>query len=172
MHADAIHAHTCARIRPTQDSKFTITRARFGGSWAFFGSIKAIAFEAVMFPGCSWWNPAMPAQMHRYVLQHEQIHFAIVELTARRLTADARLKAQSFMAIQPTSKAVREEMTAAVNKWIQSAMAESLAIHTDFDEDTSMYPSPQWQQLWQEKIEKQLAELRPQAPAERRNGRP
>ncbi|MGD9369266.1 MAG: hypothetical protein PVH87_26395, partial [Desulfobacteraceae bacterium] len=172
MHSDSIHAHTCARIRPTKDSKFTINRVRFGGSWAFFGSIQTIGFEAVMFPACSWWNPAMPAHMHRYVLQHEQIHFAIAELTARRLTADARLKTKAFIAIQPTSKAVREEITATVNKWIQSAMTESLALHTDFDEDTSMYPSPRWQQWWQEKIEKQLSELQPQAPAKRRNGQP
>jgi hypothetical protein len=51
-----------------------------------------------------------------------------------------------------------------VHKWIQSAMTDSLARQTEFDEDTSMYPSPRWQQWWQEKIEKQLAEMPPQAP--------
>jgi hypothetical protein len=161
-HSDFIQAHTCARIQPTKSSKFSISRARFNGAWSFFGSIQTIGFEAVMFPGCSWWNPKMPANMHRYVLQHEQIHFAIAELTARRLTADARLKAQSFLSIQPTRQAVREEITARVHKWMQSAMTDSLAQQTEFDEDTSMYPSPRWQQWWQEKIEKQLAEMPPQ----------
>ncbi|WP_319521297.1 hypothetical protein [uncultured Desulfosarcina sp.] len=156
-HASAINAHTCARIRPTKDSRFTVVRTRYNDSVVYIGSIEKIRFAGIMIPGCSWWNPALPAGRHAYVLQHEQIHFALVELAARRLTADIREEARSFMTIQPTQEAARTEIAATVNQWIRSAMEASLETHTAFDNDTSLFYSPGWQQWWQDKVEKQLA---------------
>jgi len=156
-HASAINAHTCARIRPTPETRFSVVRTRYNGSVVFIGGIENIRFEGIMIPGCSWWNPDLPAGMHDYVLQHEQIHFALVELAARRLTADIQEEARSFMTIQPTAKEVRAQITATVNQWIRSAMEASLEMHTAFDNDTSLFHSPGWQQWWQDKIEKQLA---------------
>lgn len=129
MHKSSINAYTCARIRPMHDSKFTANRARIYGTVTYFGSIQNIAFEAIMIPGCSWWNPALQAKFQSYVLQHEQIHFAIVELTARRLTAAVHESAKTFIAIEPTAEAVKAEITAKVNSWIRSATDESLATH-------------------------------------------
>lgn len=165
MHEASINAHTCTRIRPTPDSKLTVSRNRYNGAVVYIGSIATIGFEAIMIPGCSWWNPAMPARSHAYVLQHEQIHFALVELTARRLTVDAREKARTFMAIHPTVEEARAEVAATVNAWIRSATEASLATHTAFDEDTSLFHSPKWQQWWQEKVDSQLASIQPAAPA-------
>jgi hypothetical protein len=166
MHESSINAHTCTRIRPTHDSKFTFNRTRFNDSIVYIGSIDKIGFEAIMIPGCSWWNPALPARNHAYVLQHEQIHFALVELTARQLTVNARLAARTFMAIQSTFEAAKAEVAATINGWIRSAMEESMATHTAFDKDTSLFHSPRWQQWWQEKVERQLADFRPAEQAE------
>ncbi len=157
MHATSINAHTCTRIRPAKNSRFTVNRARYGESFIYIGSIEKIAFEAIMIPACSWWNPAMPAQNRSYVLQHEQIHFALVELTARRLTVNAREAVKTFMAIHPTPEAARAEVAATVKQWIRSAMDESLAEHTAFDEDTSLFHSPKRQHWWMEKVENELA---------------
>ena len=159
MHASSINAHTCAHIRPTKSSRFSIRRTRYDDAVVYIGSIDAIGFEAVMVPGCSWWNPDLPAARHAYVLEHEQIHFALVELTARQLTRDSRSRARSFMAIQPTAAAAQEEVRATVKQWVRSAMDRSLEEHTAFDEDTSLFYSPRWQRWWLEKVEKQLAEL-------------
>ena len=165
MHADSIGAHTCVQIRPSEESKYTVYRARFGEAWAFYGSIESIRFEAIMLPGCSWWNPALPSRRHAYVLQHEQIHFAITELAARRLTEQARRKAKTFLSIHPTLQAVREDIVATIQKWIREANTASLAEHTLFDQDTSVYPDPRAQQWWFRNIEEQLAELQPDAQA-------
>jgi len=165
MHESSINAHTCARIRPTHDSRFTVSRTRYNGSIVYIGSINKIGFEAIMIPGCSWWNPALPARKHAYVLQHEQIHFALDELTARQLTVNARQATRTFMAIHPTFEAAKAEVAATVNEWIRSAMEESMATHTAFDKDTSLFHSPRWQQWWREKIEGQLAGLQPAEPA-------
>lgn len=160
-HDGFINAGTCTRIRPTKDSKFQLNRTRLTRSQFYVGSIEKIEFEAVMFPGCSWWNPAIPPSKHAYVLQHEQIHFALVELTARRLTADVREKSRSFISMHPTIDAVQAEIAARINEWIREASMKSMATHTDFDKDTSLYFNPRWQQLWWEKVERQLAELPP-----------
>ncbi len=158
MHADVIGANTCVYIRPTKDSNFAVHRSRLGGKWTYYGSIHSIRFEAVMLPSCSWWNPALPPRSHAYVLQHEQIHFAIAEVAARRLTKRVRLKAKSYLSIHPTSAAVQEDIVATIKGWIREANDASLAIHTDFDEDTSMFSDPRAQQWWFEKLKEQLAE--------------
>lgn len=157
MHATSINAHTCTRIRPCRDSRFTVSQARYGASLIYIGGIESITFEAIMIPGCSWWNPAMPAKNSAYVLQHEQVHFALVELTARRLTVNAHERVKTFMAIHPTPEAARAEIGATIKEWIRSAMDESLAAHTAFDEDTSLFHSPKRQHWWMEKIESELS---------------
>lgn len=82
-----------------------------------------------------------------YVLQHGRIHFALIELAARRLTVDIREEARSFMTVQPTAAAARTEIALTVNRWIRSAMEASLEMHIAFDNDTSLFHSPEWQQL-------------------------
>lgn len=159
MHRSSINAHTCAHIRPTKRSRFSIHRTRYDDALVYIGSIDAIGFEAVMVPGCSWWNPDLPASRHAYVLQHEQIHFALVELTARRLTRDCQGKSRTFMAIHATAAAAKQEIDATIKQWVRSATEQSLAEHTAFDEDTSLFYSPRWQRWWLERVEKQLAEL-------------
>lgn len=159
MHEASINAHTCIRIRPAKDSRFTVSRAWYGDSRVYIGGIESISFEAIMIPGCSWWNPAIPAGNRAYVLQHEQIHFALVELTARHLTVRSREAIKTFMAIHPTPEAARAEVGATIKEWIRSAMAESLAEHTAFDEDTSLFHSPKRQDWWMEKVHGELAQL-------------
>jgi hypothetical protein len=166
MHESSINAHTCTRIRPTRDSRFSVSRSRFNGSVVYIGSIEHIGFEAIMIPGCSWWNPALPAHRKAYVLQHEQIHFALVEVSARQLTVDAREKAKTFMTIHPTMAAAKAEISTTVQQWIQSATQASMATHTAFDKDTSLFYSPRWQRHWLEKVERQLADLEPALPDE------
>lgn len=163
MHQSSINAHTCTHIRPTPDSRIRLHRTRYQDAVVFIGTIESIGFEAVMIPGCSWWNPALPPARHAYVLQHEQIHFALVELTARRLTVDIRDAAGALMAIHPTAEAARAEVAATISGWIRDASDQSLAEHTAFDQDTSLFYSPQWQRWWQEKVDRQLADSQPAA---------
>ena len=103
-----------------------------------------------------WWNPDLPNERHAYVLQHEQIHFALVELSARRLTWDCSSKARTFMAIQPTVAAARNEIQTTIKQWVRSAMEQSLDDHTAFDEDTSLFYSPRWQRWWLDKVKREL----------------
>ena len=160
-HEGHVNAHSCIRIRPTADTRFSIVPQRFAGTVQYFGSIEHIGFEAVLIPECSWWNPRMPANMHAYVLQHEQIHFAISELAARRATRKARSLARTYLAIGATRQEVLSELQAEVKSLLKEAIRESLKEHTAFDEDASMSPNPRLQRWWYDDVTARLKGGRP-----------
>ena len=155
-HTQNIAAYSCCRIRLTKDARYKITRGSFKGQVHYFGGIKYIAFEAVMIPDCSWLNPDIEEENIDYVLQHEQIHFALMELAARELNRKAHKVAQDYLAIQPTYRAAREEIEAKIKQMVRSANEAVLKDHTAFDEDTSLYYDPESQQQWLERVEEQL----------------
>ena len=155
-HAKNIAAHACCRIRAAKDSKFTITRGYLNQQIHYFGSIKYIVFEAVMFPECSWLNPRVSGKKLEYVLEHEQIHFALMEIAARKLTQEARKEAKTFIAIQSTYENTRKEISAKIRGMLRSANQAALKEHTSFDEDTSLGFNPESQRRWLDWIEDEL----------------
>jgi hypothetical protein len=156
IHAESINAQSAILIRLRADSKFSITPWPFWDQVHYLGSINHLAFEAVMIPDNSWLNPKIKPALTGYVLQHEQIHFALTELAARKLTRDARKWASDLMVIKPTPKQVYEEMVQQIKEKINSALETSKKRHLEFDEDTSLFYSPSWQARWLERVEKEL----------------
>jgi len=155
-HGESISAQSVTQIRITADSNFRITRSSFLGQINYLGSINHLAFEAVMIPNNSWWNPKIKASMKGYVLQHEQIHFALTELAARKLTSDAKKWASDLFVIKETPQQVYSEIFQQIKGMINSAMEASQKRHLKFDEDTSLFYSPTWQVWWLEMVEKEL----------------
>jgi hypothetical protein len=155
-HARNIAAHACCRIRTTNGTRYKITRGYLNQQIHYFGSILSVDFEAVMNPDCSWLNPDIAGEKLEYVLQHEQIHFALMELAARELNRAAKEEVKNFIAIQSTRKAARDEMTAKIKDMVRTATDAVLIEHTAFDEDTSMYFDPESQQRWFERVEEKL----------------
>jgi len=155
-HAERMNAHTVTLIRLTADSSFTITSGVLYGQRYFFGRIKHLAFEAVMLPDRSWWNPKIPANMRGYVLQHEQIHFALTELAARQLTIDTQKWASEVLVMEPTPQEVRIELSRQIKDRIDAAMEANLKRQAEFDEDTSLFFNPKWQQWWSRTVEEEL----------------
>jgi len=157
-HAQNIAAHACCRIRTTKEASYQITRGYLNEQIHYFGTIKHVAFEAVMIPACSWLNPNVAEKKLDYVLQHEQIHFALMELAARKLTRKAKLEAENLIAIQSTYKATQGEISSKIRAWVRSTSEAVLKDHTVFDEETSLYFDPEIQQQWLERVEEQLLE--------------
>lgn len=156
MHGENINAQSAILIRLRADSKFSITPWPFWDQVNYLGSIDHLAFEAVMIPDNSWWNPKIKPALTGYVLQHEQIHFALTELAARKLTRDAQKWASELMVIKPTPKQVYDEIVQQVKEKINSALETSKKRHLDFDEDTSLFHNPPRQAWWLERVEKEL----------------
>jgi hypothetical protein len=161
-HADRINAHAAILIRWTADSSFRITSGELYGKRYFFGTIAHLAFEAMMLPDRSWWNPKIPANMRGYVLQHEQIHFAITELAARQLTIDIQKWASDVLVMEQTAQEVRTELSRQIKDKINAAMAANLKRQAEFDEDTSLFFNPKWQQWWSRTVEEELRRTDPE----------
>jgi hypothetical protein len=157
-HNHHINAHSCISIRPSETSQARITQGVYGGKTFFVGSLPEVRFEAIFVPACSWWNPDVSENRKAYVLQHEQIHFALSELSARRLTREAREELKDFLAIDATYQAVQDELRAKLEALTREAMEASFEEHTDFDEDTSLYYDPRAQRWWLEEVQVRLAE--------------
>ena len=160
-HAERVNAHSAIRIRPTPASKFVVSQGELYGQPYFFGRIERIAFEAVMIPERSWWNPAMPPAATAYVLQHEQIHFALSEIDARRLTREAAAWAAEELVIRPNPQEVHAEIVRLVTERVNAAMEAGLKRHAEFDEDTSLFYNPRRQRWWSWTVEDELRETQP-----------
>jgi hypothetical protein len=162
-HAGRVNAHSTIRIRPAPASTFAVSRGELYGRPYFFGRIERIAFEAVMIPERSWWNPAMPPAATAYVLQHEQIHFALSEIAARRLTREAAAWGAEVLVIRPSPQEVRAEIVRLVTERVNAAMEDGLKRHAEFDEDTSLFTNPRRQRWWAWTVEDELKETQPAA---------
>jgi hypothetical protein len=161
QHAERINARAAIQIRLTADSSFRITRGNLYGQRYFMGSIERLAFEAVMLPDRSWWNPKIQVNVRGYVLQHEQIHFALTELAARQLTRDSQKWAAAVLVIGPTPQEVRAELVRQIKDKIDAAMEANLKRQAEFDEDTSLFFNPRWQQWWLQTVEDELKQTGP-----------
>ena len=155
-HGESINAQSAILIHLRADSKFSISPWPFLDQVNYLGSINPIAFEAVMIPNHSWWNPKIKAAMTGYVLQHEQIHFALTELAARKLTRDAQKSASDLMVVKQTPQQVYDEIVQQIKEKIKSALAANKKRHLEFDKDTSLFYNPSWQAWWLEMVEEEL----------------
>ena len=104
--------------------------------------VEQVVFEAVMIPEKSWWNPHLEKGREDYVLQHEQIHFALMEIAARQLTARVARKKPDFTIFYSSYQAAQKTLMERVNDLIAETRTDLLKEHTAFDEEASMHYSP------------------------------
>lgn len=153
-----IGAQSCIGIRPSKDTKISITQALYQDMLFYTGTISQLKFEAVFVPACSWWNTEIVKSREEYVLQHEQVHFALAELAARKLTMESSSEAKSYLAIGNNYIQIQEEVLGKLKSMGRETMEASLKEHTDFDEDTSMLYDPHVQQKWRENVRVRLGQ--------------
>lgn len=152
---NSLAAATCVYIRSVPGMEIV---AQALGDGRFEAKARNIGFVALMDRGCSWWNERRAARAPAYVLQHEQIHFAILEVQARRMNTSApdiaastATRASSEADAHADCKANLEEL---MQEHIEDAMERSLR----FDEDTSLGIELQKQQTWHQQLQQELRE--------------
>jgi hypothetical protein len=149
-------AATCAQI--VLDEVPVTIRGLAPGGTGFEARPDRIRFRALMDPHCSWWRAGPCAQPAEYVLQHEQVHFALVELEARRLNARSGELAERVRARGRSP----EEASARSRERLEAVLRDSsdqiLEGHTRFDEDASLGYRPERQQAWYDRTMRELAE--------------
>ncbi len=149
-HAAQMSAFTCANVVPQRALQLEVRQTKPGG--ATVARPSQVAFLAKMDRNCSWWNPELDDERPEYVLQHEQIHFAIAEIAARELTR--RVRALSATGDSPASAVAA--LQRAVDAVFRDAIEAMTTRNTDFDRDTSGRSDPVLQQRWYDQLSTEL----------------
>jgi hypothetical protein len=129
---EQIQAMTCTQIivRPRD----VVTRAIHSASGAksYLARLDDPLFFAAMNRTCSWWRPdgVLPDEQ---VLEHEQIHFAIEELQARRLNARALDIARRIETQGSNLGSVSQRAQGELRSILEEAAKASLERSTVFD---------------------------------------
>jgi len=157
--ADRVGAATCGQVRTTPDTQLTInwTQDSPQSPRRHWVEVKNLRFVALMNRNCSWWNDKAAAFAPDYVLQHEQIHFALYELGARRLNAALSVIKRDMVSEGPTQEAVQSHAQDALKDALVEATKDIVARNRDFDEDTSLGYRPDRQRDWLLRVTTELA---------------
>ena len=105
---------------------------------------------------CSWWNDAASSIPPAYVLEHEQIHFALAELAARGLNARAASLARGFQFETYRPEELAPNAKRYVEGAIRQAMQALVERNASFDRDTSLGYQPDKQAAWLDRVEAEL----------------
>lgn len=153
QYAERMGAVTCAHVYTEPDPQYFIEETPEG----FHGAYVNLDFVAKMDRECSWWNPKKGAVPSEYILEHEQIHFALAESAARRLDERAQQIVKELRPRGKTQKEVEKVLVGTVETMMRQAMDELLQRNRRFDQDTSNTYAPEKQRRWYKEV---MAELR------------
>ncbi len=157
-YADSIGAATCAYILTTPETHVAIQgERRANGDVVYRARAEQLGFRTQMDRRCSWWNTAQTALPPEYVLEHEQIHFALFELEVRKLNRESAAIQSRLQGSADTPEAAVARVRQMLQEEIGQRMGSILARSRDFDEDTSMGFRPARQKAWLADVERELA---------------
>lgn len=152
-YAERMGAVTCAHVFTHPDPQYYIEETAEG----FHGAYVNLDFVAMMDRECSWWNPKDGSVPKEYILQHEQVHFALAEAAARKLDT----KAEKIVAeLRPKGKSqaeVEKVLVGTVEEMMREGIEDLLERNRRFDQDTSNTYAPEKQQRWYDEV---MAELK------------
>lgn len=154
-HAQKLGALTCANVITTPDTRVQIRQDLESG--AYVARLLSLGFIAEMDRKCSWWNVEQKGTSDEYVLQHEQIHFALAELAARRQNVRAQRMVAELEVTASTAEEAQREIQDEVSSVVEEAMEELLEQNHAFDVDTSLEHNPEKQNEWFQRVMAELA---------------
>jgi hypothetical protein len=150
-HAAQMSAFSCASVVPKGELQMELRQRSAAG--AFVARTAQARFVAKMDRNCSWWNPAPSDEAPSFILQHEQIHFAIAELAARDLTQRVRQLSATGDSAEQAAAALQD----AVDGVFRDVVLEMTERNARFDRDTSGRHDPELQQRWYDQVSRELA---------------
>ena len=157
-HVDKVGAQTFTLVRHDPGVRFEGKETPLpNGKRRSVGTIKNLVFRAWMDRSRSWWNPKKSQTPEDYVLQHEQIHFALVELEAAVMNGEgAELMQRPFEGTERED--LQRQIEDAINEIVKDGMERLLETNRDFDEATSGRYDPKAQNEWWKRVQQKLAE--------------
>ena len=159
--ADRLGAATCGHLVLPPAKLLITNRTDASGDSEYEVVVESLEFYAEMDRTCSWWNPNFVGMKHDYVLEHEQIHFALFEIQARRLRAKIPELKAHVRSTGSSSQEVQALAQQKLNETLEEHMAEVMDRNRAFDEDTSLGYNPKKQKEWLARVNAELAEFAP-----------
>lgn len=153
-----LNAHTSVAIRTRPGARYVIS-PQVDKKDDHCAHAENLAFQALMIPEKSWWSPTLAKDRQPYVLQHEQVHFALMEIAARRLNRRIKVEGERLSYCEADQETVIKRLSARIDAWLADSEAESLRWHREFDEATSQLYAPRMQQWWYERVVRELLDL-------------
>jgi hypothetical protein len=150
-------ATTCVYIKTDSNVSMHIgSIVEPDGDERYEGWLGHLRFHALMDRGCSWWSAR--SRDAGYTLQHEQIHFAIRELAARRMNEAAEDLVTSLHVTGDSEQEVVAQLKARIAELFDEHSAAAVERNRSFDEDTSWGRNDERQEQWSREIERELKE--------------
>lgn len=156
-HSYKLQAHTRVVVRVSEDTELSIYSTQAFNKILYRGGVQTLLFEALMIPEESWWSPTIHPKKADYVLQHEQIHFAIMEKLTQKMNREVKEDSSRFVCYGETKQEVKAQLGQKISDYITENLTVVLAEHTAFDKETSLQYNPETQQHWYDKVAAQLS---------------
>jgi hypothetical protein len=150
--APVLGAWTCANVVPEAQPRIVLEPGDEPGTHV--ARLSTASFRAEMDRSCSWWNPKALGLPRNYILQHEQIHFGLTELAARRLSVEIGDLRVVVRSPQEAGPALQREY----DRRVQRMSTELVRENTEFDRRTSGRHDPATQAGWWARVQQDLAQ--------------
>ena len=159
-------AVTCIYLQVEPDLQIFSRPVKGGGDGVeYVADLEQIVFRALVDRGCSWWNQAAQGLSPQRVLQHEQIHFALFEIAARRLNGRMLAIPEKRWFRGTSAEGAKGAARRFIDHLIHETMQELDEQHTRFDQEVEGGRSWEQQQRWWRQVEAELLETAPYAAA-------
>jgi len=156
-HKNRFWAYSCLQLRPRDDAPLTTTRDENNNAATRYTVTPLnLHYQANFDRDCSWWNRSATAPLP-YVLQHEQIHFLITELEARRMNRHIAEITGQVTSAAATPQAAAAATQQKLKQVMEAAVQEMQANHLAFDKDASDGIHAEKQQRWWQQLSAELA---------------
>ena len=144
-----IAAAICAYIEPAGGSD--AAEIRFLGQnndqYLYSVSYDDPQFRARMDRDCSWWNLSVKGDLPEpYILEHEQVHFALFEIAARKWSEEIDFVSFEISGSDPES--LQHDLQSQIDEYLQQRMEDLRRRNLEFDEQTSAFYDPGRQREW------------------------
>jgi hypothetical protein len=156
-HQNRFWAYSCLQLRPRDNAPLTITRIDHDDAAPrYIVAPKDLHYQANFDRDCSWWNRSANASQP-YVLQHEQIHFLITELEARRMNRHVAEIIEQVTSVAATPQDAAASTQQKLKQVMEAAVQEMRAQHLAFDKDASEGMHAEQQARWWQRLSAELA---------------
>ena len=163
-HGERLNAVSCVFIGTDEEIILVVEReAPVAGSARFRVRISSVRIVSLFDRSCSWWNTGVPHDRIAYTLEHEQIHFALAELAARRLQRVIGERRDSLEATAATAERARQRIQMQLDIALREISDALRDEHERFDSETSIRYDPIAQDRWRLATENRLVASSPAA---------